>query len=162
MVQKYTRWVFRLEQTKLIQLWLLYYQILFSLEKERRENLPSGEEFSYTSFPTSEKFLLGEGSQISSLESFLALSYIQCMWPIKPQVPVIGNVLLGEPPSDPSLSLLLLVPDLMQLSLTVLTVMRSSRRGCYIQVRMRESNSKINMYLFLLICLYKIQYNTTQ
>lgn len=49
------------------------------------------------------------------------------MWPIKPWVLVIGNVPLGESASDLSLSLVLLVPDLMLTSFTDLSVMRSSR-----------------------------------
>lgn len=159
MVQKYTRWVFRLEQTKLRQLWLLYYQILLSVEKESGKKPPLGEpqrSFPISLFPHLRIFWQ-EGVVSSQVQrALLAVSYIQCMWPIKPQVPVIGNVLLGESTSDPSLSLVLLVPYFMQTSLTVLNVMSSSRRCCYLKVESGGWKSKVNMQLLLLACLYNI------
>lgn len=81
----------------------------------------------------------------------LVPSYIQCMWPIKPWVLVIGNVLLGESTSDLSLSLVLLVPDLMQTSFTVLSVMSSSS-----PLDGRLLKCAINMQIRLLLCLCKI------
>lgn len=70
---------------------------------------------------------------------------------------MIGNVLLGESASDPRLSPVLLIPDLVQNSLTVLNVMSSSRkqwRGKDPRPRQIFSCFYLHVYIYLYIYIY--------